>query len=257
MPETTTLAPAPLSAPVGVTLTAAPADSAVKPVATSTPAAPATATETPKHTISVLPEDWQALNQQLAKLQAGEAARQAEIDAKVMEAARVQAEKNGQQQQFDEYKSAMERRVEEMRSKFDTQERENLSEKLNAVIAEALNSVKLVQLKGVDPATTAAQVRALLAPDIEAVRDQAGKIKVQDKRTFRPADQYLKERLNAPEFAVFIQPVTKGGGGANPNPSQQALGIEGARPGSLENIVAEWQSRQAQYASMGLRPVAK
>ncbi len=64
------------------------------------------------------------------------------------------------------YKLAEDRRFNELRTWFETQERETLRRHL-----------------------------VLLAPDIEAVRDQCDKIEGQHGKTFRSPKEYLRERL--------------------------------------------------------------
>jgi hypothetical protein len=231
------------------------------PVVPPPPAAPPTAppAEPGKgpQVISVLPDDWKAMHERLAKFEQREAERQREIDTQQKAALEAQAAKDGTQKQFQEYQSAQELRFNEMKGKFDVQEREILTEKLNGVIAEALGGIKLVPAPGVDPSVIYGQVKRLLMDEIEATKDATGRPTVRDKKTFRPALEYLKERLASPEYAIYLAPTTKGGSGTGPAAQNRPPGTPAPEAGSLENIVNEWKTRQNQFQSFGLRPTGK
>jgi len=87
-----------------------------------------------------------------------------------------------------------------------------LGEKKTTAIAEALNGKVFA---GADPAKTAALVRRLLGEELEAARDSQGSPAVFDRATRRPAADYLKERLESPEFAIFFVANTRGGAGGD------------------------------------------
>ncbi len=89
---------------------------------------------------------------------------------------------------------------------------ERLSTQIDAVLAGRA-------FVGADPTATAAMVRRLLKDEIEAVRDDKGSPVIRDRKTLRPAAEYLKERLDSPDFAVFFAATNRGG-----------AGTDGARP---------------------------
>lgn len=75
------------------------------------------------------------------------------------------------------------------------------SDKRRAAISEALSGRRFA---GPLPAATEEIVRKLLEGEIEAVRDDRGKLHVRDRRTLRAAGEYLKERVASQEFAIFF-----------------------------------------------------
>ncbi len=88
-----------------------------------------------------------------------------------------------------------------------------LSEKVNAAINEALAGRTFA---GSDPQSVASMVRSLLSNEVEAVFDANNEPVVRHKGTLRPASEYLKERLDAPDsqFSIFFAATNKGGSGA-------------------------------------------
>jgi hypothetical protein len=113
-----------------------------------------------------------------------------------------------------------------------------LAEKKAVEIAAALNGRSFV---GQDPAKTAALVRRLLADEIEAARDSQGNPIVYDRTTRRPASDYLRERLDSPEFAVFFAPTQRGGAGTDG--TRSAGPPQPIQPGSVEAIAARYKEQ--------------
>jgi hypothetical protein len=249
-------APAPaMSAPQGVTQPAPPAAQPQAQQPTPQPAEQLSAA--PGTTVNVLPEVWVGLNKEVTELRAKEAARQAEIDAKAADALREKARAAGLEQQVDELNAAHRQRYEELNSKYQRQEAEILTKALSAEINEALTHVQLVEIPNVDPSIIAAQARKLLIEGVEAIRDGAGNVKVQDKKTMQPAAQWLKERLASPEMAIYIKAQGRGGSGTGLAAAAPPPGVPGTQPGSLDNIVADWKNRQSAYQSMGMRGIGR
>ena len=116
-----------------------------------------------------------------------------------------------------------------------------LTEKKTAEIAGALNGKTFT---GPDPAKTAALVRRLLADEIEAARDTQGNPIVYDRTTRRPAADYLKERLESPEFSVFFASTQRGGAGTDGTRTAGAPQLQ--HPGSVEAIAARFKQQVPQ-----------
>lgn len=225
------------------------------------PAAPPTPKE--PELVRVLPGDWQAIHAELDTLRKADAARQAEIDKRQQEALEEAAKKANAEKTLADFKDAHERRFNELQGRYGKLEEEIRSEKLETTLAQALAGVQLATIPGVDPSITAAQVRRLLSDEIESIRGQDGKFRVQDKKTLRPASEYLAERLKSPEFAPFIKADQKGGSGTADSaarPGQQPQHMPGQQPAAgspLDAIVADWNRRQGQHQAMGLRPTGR
>jgi hypothetical protein len=127
----------------------------------------------------------------------------------------------------------------EWQSKYEQLDSRVLAKVRDATIAEALNGRSFAG----DPVKTAALVRRLLADEIETSRDAQGNEIVYDRVTRRPAADYLKERLESPDFAIFFTANNRGGAGTDgtrsagpPTPQQ---------PGSLESIAARYKQNAA------------
>ena len=129
-----------------------------------------------------------------------------------------------------------------------------MDEKRNSILSEALATIKLVPIPGVDAAVILGQLRRLLTEEIEVHKDTAGKYLVRDRKGLQPAAEYLRERLKSPEFAHYLQAQKQGGSGADGSRSAPPPTGQHLEPGSLEAIVAEWRNRQSTYQTMGLRP---
>jgi hypothetical protein len=131
-----------------------------------------------------------------------------------IEAERIAAlAKAGQvEEALTETRKQWEAKHRESEQKYQQVETSWLTEKKTAAIAEALNGREFA---GTDPAKTAALVRRLLADEVEAARDSQGLPIVFDRATRRPATEYLRERLEAPEFALFFKASNRGGAGSD------------------------------------------
>jgi hypothetical protein len=208
----------------------------------------------PAPVVQIHAADWHETQSQLAELREYRARIEAEALAKQNEAIRLAAEKANAVDELQKFQAANELRYAEMKTKHDKLEREVLDEALENALASALGGVDLA---GVDPAVTARQVKKLLAAEIEAVRDATGKRLVRNRTTYEPAAEYLAKRLADPEYAVFVKPRTKGGSGAETHRTVPNVPNGAPTPGSLESIVEDWNARQAQFRSFGLRGQSK
>ena len=247
MPDDITPAPAgqatlPLGQP---TLPAAAAQPPAQPQ--QQPPAPAAAQAAP--ILQVHAEDWHAIQKELNDLKQYRASQESERAAAEGERLRLAAEKAGMTEELKKHEEANRLRYAEVQAKYETLEAETRGEKLESTLAASLNGV---EFNGPDPAATAALVRRLLKDDIEATRDAGGKWVVRDRKTYKPAAEYLKERLASPEFSIFLKPTRQPGTGANA--TLQQPGAPPAQAGSLDAIVGQWRDRRDQYQSFGLRP---
>jgi hypothetical protein len=197
--------------------------------------------------------DWQAAQAKINELEQYRS--KIETDRNAAEAARLQeaAKASNMADELRKLQEANQLRYAEMETRYNKLETETLAAEHGSALSAVMNGVELVGDDDDERAQIAAMIRRDLSGEIEAARDSAGRIVVREKKTYKPATEYLREQLASRRFARLIRPSTKPGSGANatrtgPQPTD-------AKPGSLDSIVADWQKRQAQYQSMGLRPI--
>lgn len=175
----------------------------------SEPARPGEARPSP---IWVSPDDWTRQQGELQALRTFKA----EQDRKFEEAEQAKVRAMAEKGQIEEAFKLQNARYEAKLHEYATQAREIetgwLEERRNAAIAESLTGKTFA---GADPSKTAAMVRRLLEAEVEAVREGQGAPVIRDRQTLRPAGEYLKERLESPEFAVFFTATHRGGAGAD------------------------------------------
>lgn len=173
---------------------------------------PAGPNETRPAQVYMTPEAYQAILAEREELLALKA--KAEKDAEAKEGERLAAlAKAGQvEEALAETRKQAEAKARESDKRYQTVETAWLNEKRTAAIAEALNGRAFV---GEKPETTAALVRKLLSDEIEASLDTQGNPAVYDRTTRRPAAEYLKDRLQSPDFAIFFKADNRGGAGAD------------------------------------------
>lgn len=122
------------------------------------------------------------------------------------------AAKGQAEEALSQYKAAYDKRLnDEKHARIEVEQRW-LGEKLNSTVAAALAGKRFA---GTDQDATARMLRTILESEVEAVRDHQGNPLVRDRKTHRPAHEYLKERLDSPEFALFFEANTRGGTGSD------------------------------------------
>lgn len=158
------------------------------------------------------PSVWQATNQRLAELEQAHARSLRERDEAEAERLKSSAKAGELEKSWEENDKRWEKKYREVEQSRAEIESKWLGEKKTAAIAEALNGREFA---GTDPAATAALVRKLLADEVEASRDSQGNPTVYDRATRRPASEYLRERLNSPDLAIFFKASNRGGAGGD------------------------------------------
>jgi hypothetical protein len=202
------------------------------------PAAPGEVRPAP---VMLAPDDYLAINRELERLRGVERQTQAALDAAEQQRLKVLAEKGSIEEAMNGLRQSYEAKVQAEADRARQVETQWLGEKKVSAIAEALAGR---QFAGSDPKATAAMVRRLLESEVEAVRDNAGNPVVRHQATLRPAADYLKERLESPEFAVFFAATNRGGSGSNgaipaaPTPSN---------PSSYDAFAQAYRERMAAY----------
>lgn len=207
---------------------------------------PAAAGEVRPATIYMNPEEYTRKEQELQQLREYKAQQQALYDQ--AEAARIKAlaDKGQIEEAFKQMQERHQAEAAKYREQAITIEREWLRERsdteINAVLAGRT-------FAGADPQATAAIVRRLLSDEVEAVRDAQGNPVIRDRKTLRPAAEYLKERLEAPDMAIFFAATHRGGSGTDG--ARPAAATPKAQPGSFE----EWAEayREQAKAAQGAR----
>jgi len=144
---------------------------------------------------------------------------QQELEAKEEERLKALAAKGNLEEAFGTYKSNYETKVSQYQELLTQRENAWLGAEKNRVISEVLASIQLV---GEDPSKTAKMVRRLLEDEVEAVIGKDGLPVIRDKERGRPALDFLKERLDSPDFAPFIAAKSRGGAGTDGTRSQAA-----------------------------------
>lgn len=204
--------------------------------------------------VAVLPEDWAAVQRELADLRGYRTAKEAKEEAAESERLKALAAKGQAEEALKQLQSAYESKNADLKARHDAIEQRWLAERKAGVIAEALAGVEFA---GVDPTVTAKHVRQLLEGEVEAVLDRDGRPQVRERATLAPADRYLRERLASTEFALYLRPRGKGGAGGDGTRTPQPPADGGAvKPGSLEAIAAEYRDRMSRYQSLGLHRIS-
>lgn len=173
---------------------------------------PAAAGESRPAPIYMDPSAYQAMlaeRDDLLQFKAGATKRHDELERQRIEA----MAKAGQvEEALKETHKQWEAKHRESEQRYQQIETSWLTEKKTAAIAEALNGREFA---GEDPAKTAALVRRLLADEVDAARDSQGNPSVFDRATRSPAAEYLRQRLNSPELAIFFKASNRGGAGSD------------------------------------------
>lgn len=162
--------------------------------------------------IWVAPDDWTAQQGELQKLRSFKAEADRLGEAKEQERIRLMAEKGQIEEAFKLQEANHAKKLAEYAGQAKQIETEWLGEKRVAAINEALQGRTFT---GVDPAKTAKLVRSLLEQEVEAVRDDRGRPVIRDRQTLKPANEFLKERLDSEDFSIFFAATNRGGSGAD------------------------------------------
>ncbi len=181
---------------------------------TREPARPGEARVNP---IWVNPDDWNRTQNEIRSLQDFKRNVDKELEMREAERIKTLAEKGQVEEALSTLRAGYEKKFTEMSTRAQDVESKWLEERRNAAINDTLAGR---QFTGADPKATAAILRRVLEQEIEAVRDANGNPVIRDRLTLRPAAEYLQERLNSPDLAVFFAPFNPRGG----------AGTDGARP---------------------------
>jgi hypothetical protein len=180
-------------------------------------------------------EEYAAIQKELADLRTFRQAEAERAEAETRARLKAELEKGRVEESLkaldESHKAKMQAeidRAESLRTRW-------LEEKRTAVLNEALTGITFA---GPNPQATAAMVRKLLAEEVEATLDSQGNPVVVDRTTRRPAVDYLRERLSAPEFAVFHAATTRGG-----------VGTDGARPNATPTPGGQPENPNAAFAA--------
>jgi hypothetical protein len=196
------------------------------------------------------PEQYAAQMSEMTRLQGVEAAVRAQLEQAENARLKALAEKGQIEDALAQGRKQWEDAAAKERAEKIQTETAWFGEKTASAIATALNGRVFA---GTDPTATAALVRRLLEGEIETVRDAQGLPLTRSRTDLRPAADYLKARLDSPEFGVFFAPASRGGSGTDGtrsagNPTPQTP------PTALDASVAAYHKANA--AGVGLRPVA-
>jgi hypothetical protein len=197
--------------------------------------------------------DWQAAQAKITELEQYRA--KIETDRTTAERSRLEeaAKSSNMAEELRKLQEANQLRYSEMEARYNKLETETLAAEHGAVLSAVLNGVELIGDDADERAELAAMIRRDLSGDIEAVRDSAGRVVVREKKTYKPAIEYLREQLASRRFHRFIRASAKPGSGSGPNLIRTPPGTTPDEPGSLNAIVADWQRRQQAFQSFGLR----
>jgi hypothetical protein len=160
--------------------------------------------------ISVSQEDWMRRETELRSLRAWKQEQDREKEAADAERIRLLAESGQAQEALKQTTERYEQKLKSARERMKQIEGQWLDQQLDSAIGKALEGR---QFSGEDPSITADILRNVLRSEVEAVRDESGNAVVRDKKTMRPASDYLAERLDSPALSLFFAPKHKGGAG--------------------------------------------
>lgn len=204
--------------------------------------APAKPGESRAQTMWVAQDEWRQIHNELRTLR--EFRDEQDKVAELAEAERVKllTDKGQIQEAFGILQKKSESKINDAVNRARTIETKWLGEKSQAVINEAIAGKRFT---GIDPKATAAMVRQLLGTEIEAILGPEGDPIIRDKKTLRPALDYLAERLNSPEFSLFFEASNRGGAGTDG--ARPAAGVNG-KSGDPNKAFAEAYRQQQEDA---------
>jgi hypothetical protein len=203
-------------------------------------------------TIPLTVEEYQRLRSLEDQLEEVRKIQQSALEAKEAERLRALADKGQIEEALSQQRKAWEQKHTEAVARYAQLEQQVHAERKSSAIAEALHGRTFVGETSEQRAATAAMVRRLLQDDFETTHDASGTLVVREKVSGRPAAEVLRERLEAPQFAIFFAPSSRGGAGGDA--TRPPAGVQQAQPGSLDAIVSQWRNQQSRYQSFGLHP---
>jgi hypothetical protein len=212
---------------------------------------PAVQGENRQANIWVPPDVWAQQQQQIQELRQWKDQHDKVLEAKENERLKIMAEKGQIEQAFTESNAAHDKRLTEVKAQLDQRERAWLDEKRNQAINEAMTGRIFVGQDDNARTRTAAMVRTLLEREVEAVIGPSGAPIVRDRTTLRPAAEYLRERLTAPdsEFAVLLAPSKSGGGAGTDGTRTLAITPSNDPTGDYMKSIREMRERLVKATS--------
>jgi hypothetical protein len=166
--------------------------------------------------IWVAPDDWHRQQNELRNLREFRAEQDKIAERAEAERIKLLTDKGQIEEAYNALRGRYEKQLVEQTTRAERIEKQWLGEKSQAVISEALAGKRFA---GVNPKATADMVRQLLGQEIEAVIGPEGTPVIRDRKTLRPAMDYLLERLDSPDLGLFFEAQNRGG-----------AGTDGARP---------------------------
>lgn len=205
--------------------------------------APGGPQQTPPVRIPLDFEEYQRLTRLETEYQEMLLQQQQEIEAAEEVRLRTLAEKGNLEEAFNTYRSNYETKLSEWQDLLANRESAWLGAEKDRTISDVMAGIT-GQLVGEDPTVTAAMVRRLLEGEVEAVMGKDGRPIVRDRERGRPASEYLKERLQAPDFSLFFKARSSGGAGTDGTRSQATPQQASTAPLSYEQAIPAWQRSQ-------------
>ena len=181
---------------------------------------------------------YRGLESQLQKI---EAERSAERDRLAGENAKALAEKGEIQKALEETRKHWESKHSETQGQLATFEKQVFSERRDAVLASALTGREFISEHA------AQQLRQILTDQFETQRVASGSLVVREKVSGRPAADALRELLDAPTFAHFFKPTSRGGAGTD---GARPAGANAPNEDPTEAYMARYRAQQEAFQSM-------
>jgi hypothetical protein len=218
---------------------------------------PAQAGESRSANIWVKPEEWTAQQSRLQALEEYKAQQDQIAELKEAERLRLLAEKGQVEEAFKQMKAMSDKTLQTIQAERDQIRVSWLNEKRVQAVNEALAGRQFVGKDAEARNRTAAAIRKVLELDLEAIIGPDGAPIVRDRATLEPAVEFLRKRLDSPdwEFNGLLAPNKPSGGS----------GTDGTRPPatpntpppaamSPEETVKAWQATKQAVPSLGLFP---
>lgn len=207
--------------------------------------------------IWVKPEEWTAQQARLQALEEYKSQQDQIMELKEAERLRIMAEKGQVEEAFKQMKAMSDKSLQTIQAERDQIKQAWLSKEKTLVVNEVLAGRQFVGKDAEARNRTATAVRKVLELDLEAVIGPDGAPVVRDRQTLEPAIEFLRKRLDSPdwEFNGLLAPNKPGGGS----------GTDGTRPPatpntpppvamSPEETVKAWQATKQAVPSLGLFP---
>lgn len=209
-------------------------------------APPAPESPKPAPTISLSVDEYQRFRSLETQLAEVSKAQQAALDAKEQERLKILADKEGAEKALAEQRTSWETKHAEAVAAHSRLEAEIFTERKEGAIAAAFAGRTFAGDTPEQKSFTAGAVRRLLVDELETTRDAAGALHVREKGTGRPAAEVLKEKLDSPQFAVFLSASKTGGTGAGGDKPSLADPSKPPEPGSIAESVSNFMKARSQ-----------